>query len=240
MITMNELPTTWNKQTYQEYINYLKSISEIEYKEFHSKLCFTKYEILGIRVPKLRNIAKHISKTSYQDFFKLCKKNYYEEVFIEGLVISHIKDENLFLEYFYKYITKIDNWGICDTFCNSLKIINKNPSKYFQISKELSLSQEEYISRVGLIIILDFFVKEEYLQEIFSILDSITSDKYYINMAQAWLICELYIKYPQPTEEYLKNNKLNKFTQNKSISKIRESYRVTQASKDYLNTLKRI
>jgi len=51
--------------------------------------------------------------------------------------------------------------------------------------------------------------------------------------------CELYIYYSQETEKYLKNNKLNNFTHNKSISKIRESYRISKEEKDYLNTLKR-
>ena len=236
---MLDLPTIWNKETYQEYINYLISIKENKYKEFHTKLCFTKYEILGIRLPIIRNISKQISKTNYQDFLKYTNSKYYEEVLIEGLVISTIKEESIFDKYFNKYITKIDNWGICDSFCNSLNIVTKNPSKYFNICKELSLSQEEFISRVGLIIILNYFIKEEYLKDIFNILDSINSDKYYINMAQAWLICELYIYYPQQTEEYLKNNKLNNFTHNKSISKIRESYRISKETKDYLNTLKR-
>lgn len=236
---MLDLPTIWNKETYQEYINYLISIKEDKYKEFHSKLCFTKYEILGIRLPIIRKIAKQISKTNYEDFLKLTKSKYYEEVLIEGLVISTIKDESIFDKYFNKYITKIDNWGICDSFCNSLNIVTKNPIKYFNICKELSLSNEEFISRVGLIIILNYFIKQEYLKDIFNILDSITSDKYYINMAQAWLICELYIYYPQETEKYLKNNKLNNFTHNKSISKIRESYRISKEKKDYLNTLKR-
>ena len=236
---MLDLPITWTNKTYQEYIDYLLSIKEDKYKEFHSKLCFTKYEILGIRLPIIRNISKQISKTNYQDFLKYTNSKYYEEVLIEGLVISTIKEESIFDKYFNKYITKIDNWGICDSFCNSLNIVTKNPSKYFNICKELSLSQEEFISRVGLIIILNYFIKEEYLKDIFNILDSINSDKYYINMAQAWLICELYIYYPQQTEEYLKNNKLNNFTHNKSISKIRESYRISKETKDYLNTLKR-
>ncbi|MBE6145466.1 MAG: DNA alkylation repair protein [Firmicutes bacterium] len=236
---MLDLPTIWTKETYQEYINYLISIKEDKYKEFHSKLCFTKYEILGIRLPIIRKIAKQISKTNYEDFLKLTKSKYYEEVLIEGLVISTIKDESIFDKYFNKYISKIDNWGICDSFCNSLNIVTKNPIKYFNLCKELSLSNEEFISRVGLIIILNYFIKQEYLKDIFNILDSITSDKYYINMAQAWLICELYIYYSQETEKYLKNNKLNNFTHNKSISKIRESYRISKEEKDYLNTLKR-
>ena len=81
---MLDLPTIWNKETYQEYINYLISIKEDKYKEFHSKLCFTKYEILGIRLPIIRKIAKEISKTNYEDFLKLTKSKYYEEVLIEG------------------------------------------------------------------------------------------------------------------------------------------------------------
>ena len=236
---MYKVPTTWNTQTYQEYLKYLKNISEEEYKNFHSKLCFTKYEILGIRVPLMRKIAKQISKTNYQEFLSLCTFKYYEEVFINCLIISLIKEESIFIKYFNEYITKIDNWGICDTFCNSLKIVNTNPTKYFNLCKELSLSKEEFISRVGLIIILNFFIKEEYLKDIFYILNNIISDKYYVNMAEAWLICELYIKYPQPTEEFLKSNNLNSFTQNKSISKIRDSYRIDKETKDYLNTLKR-
>lgn len=236
---MYELPTQWNKTTYQEFLKHLKNISEPKYKEFHSKLCFTKYEILGIRVPILRKIAKQISKTNYQEFLRLCSNTYYEEIFIGCLVISLIKDESTFLKYFNNYLPKIDNWAICDTFCNSLKIVNTNPNKYFNLCKKLSLSNEEYSIRVGLIIILNYFIKEEYLQDIFNILDSIISDKYYVNMAEAWLICELYIHYPQATEKYLKNNKVNTFTQNKAISKIRDSYRINKEEKDYLNTLKR-
>lgn len=236
---MLDLPTIWNKDTYQEYIKYLISIKEDKYKEFHSKLCFTKYEILGIRLPIIRKIVKEISKTNYLEFLNQVESNYYEEVMIEGLLISNIKDEKIFTKYLKKFILKIDNWGICDSFCNSLDIVLTNPTKYFSICKELSLSKEEFISRVGLIVILNYFVKKEYLSDIFVILDCITSDKYYINMAEAWLVCELYIYYPQETEKYLKNNKLNKFTHNKSISKIRESYRISKEQKDYLNTLKR-
>ena len=236
---MLAIPTIWTKETYQEYIKYLITIKEDKYKEFHSKLCFTKYKILGIRLPIIRKISKQISNTNYKDFLKYTKSKYYEEVMIEGLVISAIKDELIFDKYFNKYINKIDNWGICDSFCNSLNLVNKNPSKYFKLCKELSLSKEEFISRVGLIIILNYFIKKEYLTDIFNNLDSIKSDKYYVNMAQAWLICELYIYYPQSTEKYLKNNKLNKFTHNKSISKIRESYRISKETKEYLNTLKR-
>lgn len=231
--------TIWNQENYQNYLNYLKSLSDLKYKNFQSSLCQTKYLMLGIKIPTLRNIAKQISKSNYEDFLKLVTNTYYEEVLIEGLVIANIKDEKIFSKYFNSYLKKIDNWAICDSFCNSLKIVNTNPKKYFNLSLKLAKSPKEFTSRVGLIIILNFFIKEEYLQDIFNLLDNIKSDKYYINMAEAWLICELYIYYPKETTNYLKNNNLNNFTHNKAISKIRESYRISKEDKEYLNTLKR-
>lgn len=230
----------WNKKEYQTYLRFLKSIGEPEYREFHKKLTTTKYEILGIRVPKMRQIAKEKLKTDYLKFLEYCTDKYYEEVFIEGQIITCIKDEDTFLEYFYNFIPKIDNWAICDSFCNSLKRFKKNPEKYFPICKDLALQGDKvFTSRVGLICILNHFIDEPYLNDIFQILDTIKSDEYYINMAESWLICELYTKYPQETTKYLKKNKLNNFTQNKAISKIHDSYRVTKEEKEYLNTLKR-
>jgi 3-methyladenine DNA glycosylase AlkD len=234
------IPNNWNSKSYKEFVDYLISIKDEKYKEFHSGLCLNcKYEILGIRLPILRKIAKDISKTNIEEFLKISNDKYYEEVMIQGLVISQIKDEKLFYHYFKNHINKIDNWALCDTFCNSIKIVKDYEDKYFKEALELSLSPEEFISRVGLIIILEFFIKEENLEKIFDTLNKIQTNKYYINMAEAWLVCEIYTKYPKQTLKFIKNNNLNKFTHNKSISKIHDSYRVSAKEKEYLNTLKR-
>lgn len=233
------IPEIWNDVTYQQYIEYLKSISESNYRDFQKKLCFTKYEILGIRIPILRKIVKKILKTNIEQFLMICQSTYFEEILIEGLVIATIKDEEKFDNYFKSFVKKVDNWAVCDTVCNSLKIIPYNYSKYFKLSQKLSLNKEEFISRVGLIIILNYYIDKPYLNDIFDILNKISSNKYYVNMAEAWLISEIYVKYPLETEQYLKDNNLNNFTHNKAISKIRESFRVSKEAKDYLNTLKR-
>ena len=229
----------WNTKTYQEFINYLIGIKDDKYRDFNSRICRTKYKMLGIRLPMLRNIAKKITKTDYLSFLKYVKNDYYEEVIISGFVIASIKDENLFFKHFNEYIKNIDDWSISDSVCNSLVILKTNNQKYFPYFKELALQEGEFISRVGLVTILNFYVQEEYIEEIFIILNSISSDKYYINMAEAWLVCELYIKDSKRTLKYLKNNKLNTFTHNKAISKIKDSYRVSREEKEILNKLKR-
>ena len=235
------IPEVWNEKTYKEFVEYLKSEKDTEYKEFHSSLVIdSKYEMIGIRIPLMRKIAKEISKTTdIEKFLQYSKNKYYEEIMIQGLVISNIKDEKIFNKYFNSHIKKIDNWALCDTFCNSIKIVKKYEEKYFKIAMKMSLSDEEFISRIGLVMILSNFVNEKNIYDIFVTLNKIDSEKFYINMAEAWLVCELYIKFPKETLEFIKKNKLNKFTQNKLISKINDSYRVSKEDKEYLKKFRR-
>jgi len=228
----------WTEKDYQNYLNYLVSIHEIKYKDFSSKIITSKYEILGIRIPILRNIASSIFKGDYKSFLKLSKNKYYEEIMIEGFIISKIKNENEFDEYFDKFLDYIDNWGICDSFCASIKFVKGN-KKYFKKFKELTNSNKEYYIRVGLISILYNFVNNEYIDDIFKILDNIKLNTYYVNMAMSWLLCECFIKQRDKTLIYIKNSKLNNFTFNKFISKCSDSYRISDSDKNYLKTLRK-
>ncbi len=231
---MDFLKFKWNIANYKLFINYFKDLGENDYKKLNEKIIFTKYEIIGIRLPKLRAISKEISKGDYKSYLSISNNNYYEEVMIKLLVIANIKDLEECIYYFDKSINLIDNWALCDTFCNSLKIVNKNKDYFFSKIKELVNSKETYFIRVGFILLLNYYVEEKYLNDIFTFLDYIKSDEYYVNMAKAWLVCEIFIKYEKLGFKYLKNNKLDKFTQNKSISKIRDSLRVSKEMKNYV------
>ncbi len=229
----------WTEETYQEYVEYLKSLKDSKYKEFHSKLTTTKYEILGIRVPMQRKIAKSISKGDIPSFLECSKNNYYEEVMIKGFVLGYIKEKEVLLKYLEDYVSLIDNWAINDGFCNSLKIVEKDKRYWFSYFANYLKSKEEFKVRVGLVVFLNFYVEENYLQQIFKMIDEIKLDFYYVNMGIAWLLCECFTKYRDITLNYLLKSKINSFTFNKTISKIRDSYRVSTQDKEYLNTLRR-
>ena len=97
----------WNKESYNEFVEYLKSKQDKKYKEFHSSLVLnSQYEMIGIRVPIMREIAKEVAHTNIEEFLKVAQNKYYEEVMIQGLVISYIKDEEVFNKYFVEYIKK--------------------------------------------------------------------------------------------------------------------------------------
>ncbi len=236
---MNLENIKWNKATYQEFQKYLVSLSEESYRLFSLKTITTKYEMLGIRLPTLRKIAKKISQGNILEYLKVSANNYYEEVLLKGLVMAQIKEKKLLLQYLDNYVTLIDNWAICDSFCNSLKIVVTDKDYWFLYFQKYLASSEEFKVRVGLVVYLNFFIEEKYLDEIFRLIESIKLDKYYVNMASAWLLCECFIKYPEKTLKFLQKSEINTFTFKKTISKIRDSYQVKKEVKDYLLEMKR-
>ena len=49
----------------------LFELKDKKYKEFHGTLCNTcKYEIIGVRVPNLRMLAKDIIKEDFRSIFR--------------------------------------------------------------------------------------------------------------------------------------------------------------------------
>lgn len=234
------IPKIWNNNTYQIFINELINIRDLKYKKFHQSLVLdSKYEILGIRIPVLRKIAKQIYKeTNYIDFINIKKGKYMEEILIEGFVIGNI-DTYEIDKYIKKFIYKIDNWCICDTFCSSLKIVKKNKEKYFNFfTKEIDLSID-YGIRTSLVVLNSYYVEDEYIDKIFDYINNIKNDSYYVSMGIAWLVSTCYIKCEEKTLMFLNNNTLNDFTYNKSIQKIIESNRVDKKNKDILRKMKR-
>ncbi len=229
----------WTKEKYKLFLKELNTNKDLKYKEFNQKIIITEYPMLGVRTPLLRKIAKEISKTDYKSFLKLVTTNTYEEILIEGFVISNIKDVDESITYFDKFIKKIDNWAICDLVVSGMKIVKNNKKLFFNKIKNYLQDKHEYTVRVGVILLLDFYIEKDYLKEVFKLIDNIKREEYYIKMAIAWLLSICLIKYKEETLIYLKNSSLDDFTYNKALQKARESTRVTKEEKEYYNSLKR-
>lgn len=221
----------WNKKTYDKFLSYLVNIGDSKTKEFNSKIINTKYEMLGIKIPVLRTIAKDISNSNIYDFLNIVGSHYYEEVMIHGFVLQYIKDSNVFLDYFYKFLPKIDSWGISDSCIASYKIMKKED--FSDIAYSLILDSHEFYIRVGYLILLDYYIDEEHIDNIIS-LSLKESEYYYVNMAISWLLSVCFIKFRLKILDLLKSKKLSTFVQNKTISKIRDSYRVSKEDKELI------
>lgn len=212
---------------------------DLKYKEFHSGLCPNVDKIIGVRIPQLRAMAKEISKNDYKEFFKNVQDEYYEELVLQGLVIGYAKIsiEETF-EYLKKFVPKINSWAVCDTTCSNLKITKKHMQEMWEFLEQYIKSNKEYEIRFALVMYLNYYLNDEYIDEILQKIDKIDNKEYYVQMAIAWLVSFAYIKQKEKTEKYLHKNNLDKFTLNKSIQKICESYRVSDEDKIKLRKLK--
>lgn len=218
----------------------LYEIQDLKYKQFHSSLCPNVDNIIGVQVPKLRSIARELVKTNSKEYLELEDITFYEEKVIQGLLIGisklPIEETKKYLE---KFIPKIDSWAVCDVVCNSLKIANKYPKEIWDFLGKYINSDKEFEIRFALIMYLDYYINDEYIDRVINNISKIKSEQYYVQMAIAWLLSVSYVKQKEKTLQYLKNNELDDFTHNKAIQKIIESYRVPMEEKEFVKTLKR-
>lgn len=238
---MDYVKQNWTSKEQKELKCTLQQMAEPKYKEFNEKIVKGKLKMLGIRIPVLRKIAKEIVKGNFKEFIKTCIPVYHEELLLLGIVIASSDMEyNDFKMEMNDFVKRIENWAACDTFCSSIKKqINKNKKEYWNDMTLYLRSKNDWIVRVALVSMLQYYLEEEYIQKVLQRCDSVKSDFYYVKVAQAWLIAEAYIKCKQQTIVYLKKSSLHKWTFNKAIQKICESNRVSIEEKEELKKLKK-
>lgn len=226
----------------QEIKEKLLELSDPKYKEFHGGLCPGTENIIGVRVPVLRKYAQELFKEKdWKQTIEEIDNEYYEEIMLQGMLIGQAKNEdiNTILKYVEKYVPKIDNWAICDVFCAGLKITKKYKKEMWKFIQKYLKSDKEFEIRFAVVMILDYYIDEEYLKEDFKIFDDIKYEGYYVKMAVAWAISVCLIKYYEDTIEYLKTSKIDNWTYNKAIQKAIESYRISDSQKNFLRKLKK-
>ena len=226
-------------------LNIEKELFELQdkkYQEFQKKLCPGVENIIGIRVPVLRNYAKELlKKYNFKELMQCINDSYYEEIMLQGMIIGGAKEDfNVIIKYIEAFIPKIDNWAVCDTFCAGLKITKKHKEEMWIFLQKYLKSKKEFEVRFGIVMILDYFIDEEHLEEDFKIFNSIKVDKYYVQMAVAWAVSICLIKFYKETVKYLQEEAdFDNFTYNKALQKAIESYRITDEQKDFLRKLKK-
>lgn len=225
----------------------LLKLKDEEYAKFNRKLCpDTLKKIIGIRIPNLKSFAKKFVKENdgkaYLDEALKGKDKYFEEVLFQGLVIGYYTKMKLEekIEYIKLFIPKIDSWAITDTVIPTFKFKEKELVQVWKFILPYTKSEKEFEVRFAVIVMLDYFIVPQYVDKVIKTLDGIKNDAYYAEMAIAWTLAEIGIKFNDKLMTYLKgDNHLDKFTYNKTLQKMIESYRISEEQKAELRNMKR-
>lgn len=201
---------------------------DLDYRQFHKKLIPTVRDdkFVGVRVPVLRKIAKSALKENAENKCEL-----YEEIMVYGFTLGlknctveeHISDLK-------KFVPLIDNWAVCDCCCSSFKFCKKYQAQMYDFIKSY-LSKGEYAQRFAIVMLMDYYIDDAYIDEVLDILKKLKSEYYYVNMAAAWALSVAFVKYRDKVMQVIESGELCAEIQNRTIRKIKDSYRVDKPDK---------
>jgi Predicted DNA alkylation repair enzyme len=231
--------TSWDTDAYMNLYQDLHNTADETYRTFNAKIVKSDKPMIGVRMPVIKKCAKQIAKGNAIAFLKNMPSDYYESIMLKGLVIAYTKiPYEEFLKRTDAFLDDIENWAICDCFCGAVSL-GKRSEDFFSYLEKYLESDNPWHIRVGLVMMLGKYLDNAHIDEVLSRCDAVTNPHYYVKMAQAWLVSTAFVKHPNKTLTYLKSCHLDDWTFNKSISKARESYRVSSEDKDLLNVMKR-
>jgi len=219
----------------------LLTLAESNYKQFNEKLIPTNYEIIGIRMPALKQLAKEIAVDSkVESYLQNAEFTTYEHILLYGLVLGALKKPALEMVFRYldPLILRFDNWAHVDTVISSLKVFKKYPKEILEHFLPLKNHEGEFTKRVFVILLMDYLMDETNLESSLKHLIEVPQGQYYVDMAIAWAISVGLIKYYDKTLPVLEQKAFSKFVHNKAIQKARESFRITPEIKEHLNRMK--
>ena len=219
----------------------LSSMADEKYRLFSCKLLpdAVRKTVIGVRLPQLRTLAKNMVKNgAYAIVLNSSIGSTMEEKMVYGMLIGYapLTDEQKF-DYLLKFVPKIDCWSVCDCVCVSLKFKDKKKLWAFLL-KNYAKSTAEFELRFVLVMALNHFLEEKYLEDVLRLVENISSPAYYVVMAQAWLLSMLYVKFPQSVLDFLTSHKVSTIVYAKTLQKILESRQISQIQREEIKNLR--
>lgn len=221
------------------------AMTDETYREFQVKLLPQVKNYAGVRLPALRRLAKRIAKENGRGYLEAvlgrnAQEELFEEIMLQGMVIGYWKGSlSDIFSYTELFLPKVDNWSVCDSFCSGFKHASACRDEVWEWLGQFFGSEREFTVRFAVVMLLDYYVEEEYLSRLWEIFDKVRHEGYYVRMAIAWAVSVCYMKYPKESMAYLKDNRLDDYTYNKALQKITESRCISEQEKERIRWMKR-
>lgn len=211
----------------EELLSELESLSEEKFRIFNEKIVHTSnYKVIGVRMPDLKAIAKK-HRADYKEIFEMPYDSF-EEIIIKGAAVGFADAPLCEKEpYIIRYAEMIDNWAECDCFCSCIKVKKSEEDALRLLSDRLMKRKEEFVSRVGIVLMFSKFTDEPTVKKALDIYDALPCGAYYRDMAVAWGLSVYCVKYPELITGYLEHSPISIKVKLMAAQKIRDSRRVS-------------
>lgn len=190
-------------QTNADLLNELRTMAEPSYAAFARSLVPGSLPFLGVRLPALRKLAAALVRQHGIHALSLPGNTYFEEVMLRGMIVGRLVKTPADWPLVLEFLPFISDWSVCDSFCSSLKAFSRYPDEFFPSVYGLRNEAAPYTARFALVMMLRYYLTDDYFAPVLSHIASCEREEYYIQMAAAWALAEAYAKYPEPALETL-------------------------------------
>ncbi len=217
----------------------LISAKDDEYREFQAKLVpnIDSATIIGVRTPRMREIAKEVFRGDLRDdFLKELPHKYYEENLVHFFVLAMIKDFDECVQAVEEFLPYVDCWPVSDQ--ATPKSFKKNHEKLLPYIEKWIASDHVYTARFGIRMLMNEYLGDDFKGEYLELVASKRGDDYYLKMMVAWYFATALAKKYDESVRYIEEKRLDEWVHKKAIQKAVESFRVSDEHKEYLKSLR--
>ena len=214
---------------------------DTKYADFSAKLVPTlpRDVFIGVRSPSYKNVIREIKElpeSELQSFLTDLPHKYHEENCLQIALINKIKNYDECLSALENFLPYINSWAVSDGL--NPPALKKN-RLLLQLKLQLWIrSDKPFTQRVGMLLLMKYFLDDDFKSEYLDLPASIRSNEYYVNMMTAWLFAEALVKQWDVAVSFIQKKQLAPWTHNKAIQKACESFRLSPEHKEYLRSLK--
>lgn len=201
------------------------------YRSFQQKLLPGVENYLGVRLPRLKKMARQLAGGGWRAELAAPDLTY-EEAMLRGMVIGAAPvglEERFAL--IRAFLPAVDNWGVCDSFCAALKDTKEYKTEYMCFIEQYVDSDKEFEARFAAVMLLWYFAGPEHLEQSLALYARLRQPGLYARLAAAWGYAVFAATDFERTLAAMEAARLDDFTWNKALQKMRESRRLTPEQK---------
>ncbi len=203
--------------------------------------------IMGVKVGFIHKLVAQLSddaceKTLHKVFFSKTAapmENVFPYSLEERLVVAFIigRVDATFdrrVELIEAFLPWIDSWAVCDEFATVLKWRANERNELLDYISMCLARSEPYTIRFALVEIIKWFITPTMIDFVIESIETLAKrnlNERVVQTACSWTLTEAFVKFPETTMQYLRNNSLDDFTYNLTLRKIGDSLRVDLETK---------
>lgn len=212
----------------------LRENQDSEYRKMQIRLIpdVDPAQILGVRTPVLREMAKHLP----DGFLDALPHFYFEENQLHAFAIERIRDFGECLARVNAFLPFVDNWATCDQM--TPKAFAREPERLLESIPVWLSSAHPYTARFAMRMLMNFFLKDRFEEKYLEWVAEANREHYYVKMMVAWYFATALAFQFESALPWIQEMRLEPWTRLKAIQKALESYRISDAQKSILRALR--